>query len=91
MIDKIFPNDIFIFCWGVTAWANRNKGTWGVKKKIQKKDKDKACSIFISCGQPSEDGKLSVEMTYEGDPILASYLLKSAQGFIEQDEDRLSN
>jgi len=59
-----------------------------VKKKVQKEDQ--ACYILITCGQPSKDGKLAVEMTYEGDPALASYLLKSAQGFIEQDEDTLS-
>ncbi len=59
-----------------------------VKKKVQKEDR--ACYIEITCGQPSEDGKLVVEMTYEGDPNLASYLLKSAQSFIEQDEDTRS-
>jgi len=60
-----------------------------VKKKVPKEDQ--ACYILITCGQPSADGKLSVEMTYEGDPILASYLLKNAQGFIDQDEDIFSN
>jgi hypothetical protein len=30
---------------------------------------------------------MSVEMTYEGDPILASYLLENAQGFIDHDEE----
>ncbi|MEZ5314865.1 MAG: hypothetical protein R3E91_01450 [Chlamydiales bacterium] len=59
------------------------------KQKILKKDQ--ACCIIIKCGQPSADGKMSVEMTYEGDPLLASYLLENAQGFLDQDHDGLSN
>lgn len=46
---------------------------------------EKACKIFISCDQPSADGKMSVEMTYEGDPSLAAYLLERAQSFIEHE------
>ncbi len=43
-----------------------------------------ACYILITCGQPSEDGKMEVEMTYEGDASLAAYLIESAQGFLDQ-------
>ena len=39
--------------------------------------------ILITCSEPSADGKLHVEMTYEGDACLAAYLLESAQGMIE--------
>ena len=59
------------------------------KQKILKKDQ--ACCVVITCGQPSADGKMSVEMTYEGDPLLASYLLENAQRFIDQDEEESSN
>ncbi|MCH9610507.1 MAG: hypothetical protein S4CHLAM81_01510 [Chlamydiales bacterium] len=52
----------------------------------EQKSEEKACKIFISCDQPSADGKMSVEMTYEGDPSLASYLLERAQSFIENEE-----
>lgn len=55
------------------------------KKKIAQEEQ--ACYILITCGKPSADGKLSVEMTYEGDPLLASYLLESAQGFIDEGEE----
>lgn len=51
-----------------------------------KKHEEPTCYVLITCGQPTADGKLSVEMTYEGDPTLAAYLLQSAQGFIEDDE-----
>lgn len=46
-----------------------------------------ACYVLITCGEPSEDGKIAVEMTYEGDAVLAAYLLESAQWQFEpQDE-----
>ena len=32
---------------------------------------------------------MAVEMTYEGDPTLASYLLENAQGFMDRDEETL--
>lgn len=57
-----------------------------VKMLPEKKSEEKACKIYISCDQPSIDGKMSVEMTYEGDPSLAAYLLERAQSFIENEE-----
>jgi hypothetical protein len=41
------------------------------------------CYVLITCSAPSEDGKMEVEMTYEGDASLAAYLIESAQGLIE--------
>ncbi len=46
-----------------------------------------ACSITISCGHPGSDGQMSVELSYEGDPTLAAFLLEKAQGFIDHDEE----
>ncbi len=48
--------------------------------------KNHACYVLITCGEPSEDGKMQVEMTYEGDACLAAYLIESAQGFINEPE-----
>ena len=42
-----------------------------------------ACYVLITCGEPTEDGRMEVEMTYEGDESLAAYLIESAQGLIE--------
>jgi hypothetical protein len=42
-----------------------------------------ACYVLITCGEPSEDGRMEVEFTYEGDASLASYLLESAQSYLE--------
>jgi hypothetical protein len=53
-------------------------------------DKNPSCYVLITCGQPSEDGQMQVEMTYQGDATLASYLLQGAQVFIDQEEDHES-
>ena len=42
-----------------------------------------ACFVLITCGEPTKEGKIEVEMTYEGDDSLAAYLIESAQTFIE--------
>ena len=54
-------------------------------RKVVKKAlaKNNVCYVLITCGEPSEDGKMQVEMTYEGDECLAAYLIESAQGIID--------
>ena len=52
--------------------------------KIENLSNKKSCCVLITCGEPSEDGKMQVEMVVEGDTCLAAYLIESAQGFIEQ-------
>lgn len=47
-----------------------------------------ACYILITCDTPSIDGHMHVEMTYEGDPALASYLLQGAQGMMDEQEQQ---
>ena len=41
------------------------------------------CYVLIKCKEPNEKGDMQVEMTYEGDPVLASYLIETAQGMIQ--------
>ena len=59
------------------------------KKKLSRQDlrqvlaERNACFVLITCGEPTEEGKMEVEMTYEGDPSLAAYLIESAYGLIE--------
>jgi hypothetical protein len=50
--------------------------------------KNPSCYVLISCGKPSADGQLQVEMTYEGEASVASYLLQGAQFYIDQEEER---
>jgi hypothetical protein len=50
--------------------------------------KDHKCYVLVTCNDPSEDGKMQVEMSYEGDPVLAAYLLQGAQSFLEEQDDQ---
>jgi len=56
-------------------------------EKIKRKQKN-ACYVLITCGEPNAEGKMNVEMTYEGEPLLAAYLLENAQSIIDE---RISN
>ncbi len=53
-----------------------------VKRTLAKKH---ACYILITCNQPSGGGEMAVEMSYEGDALLASYLLQGAQSIVDND------
>ena len=41
---------------------------------------------MITCDQPEDNGQMQVEMTYEGDPVLAAYLLQGAQSFMDEED-----
>ena len=45
-----------------------------------------ACYVLITCDAPSDDGKMQVEMSYEGDAALAAYILQGAQLRIDEQE-----
>lgn len=45
------------------------------------------CFVLITCGEPNEEGKIEVEMIYEGKDWLAAYLIESAQGLIETESE----
>lgn len=50
-------------------------------------DKNPSCYVLITCGEPSPNGEMQVEMTYQGDATLASYLIQGAQTFIDHEEE----
>ncbi len=61
-----------------------------VHKKIKKLlVKDHAGFVLITCKNPAETGQMQVEMSYEGDPMLAAYLLEGAQGYLDEEEKGL--
>lgn len=45
------------------------------------------CYVLITCDKTGGDGKMQVEMSYDGDPTLAAYLLEGAQSFLEEEEE----
>lgn len=49
--------------------------------------KNHACYVLITCDEPTDDGNMQVEMTYEGDAALAAYLLQGAQSIIDESDD----
>lgn len=55
-----------------------------IKQKLAKKH---ACYVLITCDEPTENGEMQVQMSYEGDAALASYLLQGAQNIIEEGEE----
>lgn len=63
-----------------------------MKRRIAKDLKDElakkhACYVLITCDEPSDDGQLQVEMSYQGDANLAAYILHGAQMRIDPQED----
>jgi hypothetical protein len=78
--------------------SSEHKGIMLIEKKKKSNSKtsdrdvhhalsqENACYVLITCGQPSEDGKMQVEMIYEGDVSLAAYLIESAQGLLDNHE-----
>ncbi|MEX1012158.1 MAG: hypothetical protein WD595_06735 [Waddliaceae bacterium] len=42
--------------------------------------------VLITCDEPSANGEMNVEMSYEGDPTLLSYLLEGAQDYVNEIE-----
>lgn len=49
-----------------------------------------ACYVLITCDSPNETGHMNVQMSYEGDSALASYLIHGAQSFFDEEEDQES-
>lgn len=59
-----------------------------IKQKLANKH---ACYVLITCDNPNCEGHMQVEMSYEGDTALASYLIQNAQSIIDEqvEEDEL--
>lgn len=56
-----------------------------VEEQSKKSVEKHACSVYITCGHPTGDGKMKVEMKYEGDPHLAAFLLENAHDHLAPD------
>ena len=41
-------------------------------------ERDTACYVLITCSEPNADGKMEVELNYEGDETLAAFLVENA-------------
>lgn len=52
-----------------------------IKKTLAEKH---ACYVLITCAEPTREGQMEVEMTYEGDESLASFLVENASQVFEE-------
>jgi hypothetical protein len=58
-----------------------------IAKELQEKlGKKHACYVLITCDEPSDDGHMQVEMSYQGDATLAAYILHGAQLHLDKQE-----
>lgn len=51
-----------------------------IKRALEKKT---ACYVLITCSEPNSEGKMEVEMNYEGDETLAAFLVENAAQVFE--------
>ncbi|MCP5509098.1 MAG: hypothetical protein H7A39_01620 [Chlamydiales bacterium] len=63
---------------GIKKWRSGRKLRQGADQVV-------AGYVLITCCQPDAKGEMQVEMTYEGDKVLASYLLESAKSVFDEE------
>ena len=51
---------------------------WSIQKIRKSLGNNHSCYVLITCKDAVKDGRMDVEMSYEGDEMLAAYLLDSA-------------
>jgi len=70
-------------CRGNIEGIMKTKIDKDIREQLAKKY---ACYVLITCDSPSDDGRMNVEMSYEGDPALAAYMLQGAQSYLEEQD-----
>lgn len=83
----IFRKGLTIACGNSNSFTRKNMNKRSQKHLQETLDKNHSCYVLITCGQPSENGEMQVEMTYQGDSALASYLIQGAQSIIDREEE----
>jgi len=67
------------------VYLNNYKSAAAEAEEIETEDEELYCSVLITCKKPAEDGSMQVELSYEGDKVVASYLIHSAQQMFNPD------
>ncbi len=58
-----------------------------IHEEIREKISDNtACYVLITCEEPSNSGEMNVELSYDGDPVLAEFLIQGAQNYFDEPE-----
>lgn len=58
-----------------------NFGPGNISKLKEALSSEDLSFVLITCSKPSKEGKMNVEMDYEGDRDLIAYLMKSAENY----------
>ena len=58
-----------------------NFGIESISKLKEALSSEELSFVLITCTKPSKEGKMNVEMDYEGDRDLIAYLIKSAESY----------
>ncbi len=70
----------------VRSVERRIDATAKVHDKIRKILRDHVGYVLVTCRPTELPGRMEVEVSYEGDPDLASYLVDGAQGYFENEQ-----
>lgn len=65
----------------VTIGQSKTMSLETIKKNLGCKH---ACYVLITCSSPTKEGQMEVEMTYEGDEMLASFLVDNASQIFDE-------
>jgi len=58
-----------------------------IHKRVKKLlERDFEGYVLVTCRPATANGQMQVEMSYEGDPILAAYLMDGAQQYLEEED-----
>lgn len=63
---------------------NRDEKKYSFQQIKQFLAENNSCYVLLTCSDPDEKGNMQVEMAYEGDEDLASYLLENAQSYFQR-------
>ncbi len=62
----------------------KNAKELSLEKIKQSLKNQHACFVLITCSEPTLEGKMDVEMSYEGDETLASFLVDNASQVFDE-------
>ncbi len=79
--------------WGIMnkikeVFKSKQKIPKGIEKKFSKGNLN---YVLITCTKPDKKGKMEVEMCYEGDETLVSYLVNNAGEILDERLEQASN
>jgi hypothetical protein len=60
-----------------------------IHKRVRKLLKDYEGYVLVTCLPPTTEGNMQIEMSYEGDPMLACYLMEGAQGYLDEEDQQV--